>query len=865
MLYCWTMKGTRLAGYEIVDKLGEGGMGEVWRAKDDQLGRIVAIKLLPADFSADPDRRARFEQEARALGALNHPNVVSVFGAGQHEGRSYIVSELVEGESLRAVLDRGRLPLRKVIEISVQIAEAMAAAHNAGIVHRDLKPENIMLTPEGRVKVLDFGLAKRTLNASAAADSTATLALSQPGVIMGTVGYMSPEQVRGAAIDSRSDIFSFGAVLYELVTGHRAFAATSAVETMHAILHQDPPELTASDPSISPALNTIVRRCLEKLPAQRFQSAADLAFALRAIAPSSISGTQSVPVPQKEAKSSWLRPAFAGLGALALFAAGYFLRDRTLHREPPTYQRITFRNGMVTNARFVSGGRSVIYSAKWDSGPARMYLAMPGNPDSRDLQFPDESILVAVSPKEEIAFIAPPFAPDGTGTLARGSLQGGQMRPAIENAMIADWAPGGASLAVFRSDNGNWRLEYPIGTPLLTGLEAPLSAIRVSPDGNTVAYAHYYEGTSMALSIVDRSKKKTLLGVLSDQNPNRIDAILTWSPDGREIFYRSFDPREWGTIYAMDLKGHRRLVARLPGHVVLYDIAPDGRMLIRTDSRQVGILGLAPGKTEEIDLSCLDASDLAGISDDGQVIAAQVSGESGGPKGSVYLRKTDGTQPIRLGDGAAWALSPDGKWISAFSSKDALTRRYTLLPAGAGEEREINIPQTKGVNIVFGWRPDNETLLVFGNAKTHGYQNYAWNQKSGALRPIGPEGVGDFVPMPSPDTSRILTKGPDNQWWVYPVDPGGGFPAKGLTAHDIPVGWRADNRSLYSVTHHDDNRYFPISIIDTETGARTPWKEIHPSRPVYQVLRLHITPDGRAYAYNFISKVSDLYVAEGMK
>jgi eukaryotic-like serine/threonine-protein kinase len=590
------VKGTRLAGYEIIDKLGEGGMGEVWRARDEQLGRVVAIKVLPADLSGDPDRRTRFEYEARALAALNHPNIVSVFGAGEYEGRSFIVSELVDGESLRAVIERGRVPFRKIVDIAVQIAEGIAAAHAAGIVHRDLKPENIMLTPEGRVKVLDFGLAKKT--ARGAPDATAT-ALSQPGLVMGTAGYMSPEQVRGELVDSRSDIFSFGVVLYELVTGKRAFSGASAVDTMHAVMHEDPPEAGASDPGFSPALNTIIRRCLEKRPDQRFQSAADLAFALRAVSATTISAQHATPVGPRavaKRKQSWLMPVLALAAGCAVFAAGYYLRDRGAGKNPPIFQRITFRTGLVTNARFVPGGHNVVYSAKWETGPSRIYLAAPGTPESRDLQMPEDSVVSAVSSREEILFLAAPFSVNGTGTLSRGSVSGGQMRPSLEDVLIADWTADGASMAVLRLVNGKTQLEYPVGTAVWNAASAPLLSFRISPDGSHLAIAHFYRGSSIAITVVDSADPKApgkLLGVVSDQTPNRVDAVISWSPDGKEVLFRSFDPKEWGTIYAMDMKGHRRIVMRAPGHLTLYDVASDGRMLIRTDNRQVGILGWA--------------------------------------------------------------------------------------------------------------------------------------------------------------------------------------------------------------------------------------------------------------------------------
>src|SRR5258708_32047405 len=471
----------KLGNYDILAKLGEGGMGEVYRARDNRLNRNVAVKVLPPDVANDPTRRARFEQEARALGALNHPNIVAVYDTGVDNGQAYIVSELVDGESLRAVIDRGRVPLRKLLDLAVQIADALAAAHSVGIVHRDLKPENVMVTGDGGVKVLDFGLAKQTL--PEAGGDTATLALSQPGTVLGTAGYMSPEQVRGAPLDYRSDIFSFGCVLYEMSTGRHAFHAASSVETMNAILREEPGELEAGQPGRPPALATIVRRCLEKRPEQRFQSAADLAFALRSVSPSTASGAQpasQVAAPPRAKR--WLWPAIATLGSIALFAAGFFLRDRILRHDPPQFQRITFRKGLVTNARFTSDGRNVIYTAMWEGAPARIFLATPGNPVARDLDLPDNSALLDVSSKDEIAFLMGPYQPDGTGVLSRSAISGGQMRPWLEGVRSAAWSPDGSTMAVWRIVDGKNRIEYPVGKILIPDLgDGIFFTMRLSP------------------------------------------------------------------------------------------------------------------------------------------------------------------------------------------------------------------------------------------------------------------------------------------------------------------------------------------------------------------------------------------------
>jgi hypothetical protein len=258
-------------------------------------------------------------------------------------------------------------------------------------------------------------------------------------------------------------------------------------------------------------------------------------------------------------------------------------------------------------------------------------------------------------------------------------------------------------------------------------------------------------------------------------------------------------------------------------------------------------------------------STLTGISEDGTVIAAGVSGESGGPKGSVFLRKTDGSPCIRVGDGFPFALSPDGKWVSAYTSLTTRTRRYVLLPAGAGEEKEIAIPALKNLNMIFGWSRDNTTFFVFGPDFHGGWRNFLWNSASGAVKPIGPDGVTDALGFISPDRQKLLAQDGEGRWWVYPADGSQAVPVPGLSPHDIPKGWREDGHSLYIVTHHDTNKTLPISILDIATGKTTPWKEIHPSRPVDQITRISITPDGRAYAYNFLVKTSDLYIAEGVQ
>src|SRR5262252_271055 len=314
--------GTKLGRYEIRSQLGAGGMGEVYRARDEKLNRDVAIKVLPQTFANDADRLKRFEQEARAAGILNHPNITAVHDLGSHDGAPYIVTELLEGETLRERLSTGAIPVRKATDYAVQIAKGLAAAHEKGIIHRDLKPENLFLTNDGRVKILDFGLAKLTqIEAAPNQTNLPTASGTEPGVVMGTLGYMSPEQVKGKPADQRSDIFAFGAILYEMLSGQRAFSRDSAAETMSAILREEPPDLSATNKSVQPGLERIVRHCLEKNPEERFHSAHDLAFDLETL--SGLSAPQAASAAGKAVHRRAVPALAAILGIALAAAAGY--------------------------------------------------------------------------------------------------------------------------------------------------------------------------------------------------------------------------------------------------------------------------------------------------------------------------------------------------------------------------------------------------------------------------------------------------------------------------------------------------------------------------------------------------------------
>jgi eukaryotic-like serine/threonine-protein kinase len=434
--------GERLGPYEIYGLIGKGGMGEVYRARDTRLDRTVAIKVLPAEFSVQEERLRRFEQEAQVLGALSHPNLLAIYDVGAQDGTHFLVSELLEGESLRQRLEEGALPLRKAMELAVQIAKGLAAAHEKGIVHRDIKPDNIFLTRDGRAKILDFGLAKQSAAEGSGENATITAVATQPGVVLGTAGYMSPEQVRGKPADARSDIFSFGAILYEMVAGLRAFHGDSSVETMNAILKQDPPAISGDVP---PAIERVIRRCLEKSPEERFQSARDLSFALEALsAPSSSRETALASALPTQEKRRWPAMLLLAVAALALGAGGVFAALQLRRSTAPSFHQLIFGRGFIETARFTPDGQNVVYGASWNGKPFEIFTTGLDGLESRSLGLPSANILgigangqmaVSLGMHHTLTWMT-------SGTLAEVSLTGGApagAREHLRRRYVAGW------------------------------------------------------------------------------------------------------------------------------------------------------------------------------------------------------------------------------------------------------------------------------------------------------------------------------------------------------------------------------------------------------------------------------------------
>jgi Tol biopolymer transport system component len=850
--------GSRLGPYEILAPLGAGGMGEVYRARDPRLGREVAIKVLPASFSQDADRLRRFEQEARAAGALNHPNITAVYDIGEAEGSPYIVTELLEGETLRGRLGVGTLAPRKAIDYAVQIAKGLAAAHEKGIVHRDLKPENLFVTRDGRVKILDFGLAK-LVQPEDRMPQTEVPTATEPGVVVGTIGYMSPEQVRGGAADVRSDIFAFGAILYEMLSGRRAFSGGSAADTMSAILLKEPPDLSVTNENITPGLERIVKHCLEKSPEERFHSAHDLAFDLEALSGvSAPSGRAAVLAPAAPRTRIWF--GLAGLAVAAAIAVGAYVAGiKKGSHPPPSFQQITFRRGRIAAARFAPGGQSVVYSAEWEGNPPQLFSTRPGSSEFLTLPV-SAATLFAVAPSGELALqLSPRFARafTRTGTLARAPLAGGAPREVLEGTQWADWSPDGKEFAVVRDFGGKNRLEFPIGKPLYeTG--GFVSHLRVSPKADLVAFLdhpqHGDDGGSVA--VVDTAGKKRTLssGWGSEQG-------LAWGPRGDEVWFTATKAGGARSLWAVDLSGRERLLARVTGTLTLHDVASDGRVLLTHDTMRQGILALAPGETKERDLSWLDWSLVRDISADGRTILFDESGEGVGANYSVGLRKTDGSPAVRLGEGAGMALSPDGKWV--ISIPRGSPAQLVLLPTGSGESRRLTNDSINHVSAAFF--PDGKRILTAGNDLGRGVRFYVQDLQGGKARAVSPEGVEVFAVTISPDGERIAAIGPDGETWLYPVAGGRPERAPGVQPGEGPICWSRDGRSLYV----QDRTSVPVRLfrVDLATGRREIWKEVSPSDTsgLVGVFGLRAAPEIGAYAYTYGRILSDLYVASGIR
>jgi len=859
-----------ISRYRIVEKLGGGGMGVVYKAEDTDLGRFVALKFLPDDVSRDAQTLERFRREARAASSLNHPNICTIHEIGKSGEQSFIAMEYLDGVTLKHRIENQPLRLETICDLGVQIADALDAAHSKGVVHRDIKPANIFVTSRGTVKILDFGLAK--VNAATAGENTQPtigidLNLTSPGTAMGTVAYMSPEQARGEPLDARTDLFSFGIVLYEMATGRQPFAGSSSAVIFNQILEHQPAKPATLNPRMPVRLEEIIEKTLEKDRDLRCQTAAELRGDLKRLKRDSESGrvatiASKAPLSQARAISKKSLSALAGL-VLVTLAAGLILGRVTVRPAqltPPIYHQLTFRHGGIRMARFAPDGKTVLYSASWEERPTAIYTTRSGSPESRPFGLEGAEVQ-SVSSQGEMAVLLHSHTTEPyitSGTLARVPLGGGAPREVLEDVHWAEWSPDGNNFVVVRDLAGQNRLEFPIGR-VLYKTAGWISHPRFSPDGKWIAFLeHPQRRDDMGfVSLIDpngKNKKNISEGWESVQG-------LAWSPRGDELWFTSVKVGNNRFLNAVTIDGMERLLAREPGTLTLQDVTRDGRVLLSRDVTRVGMVGMGPGATKESDLSWLDWSAPTDLSSDGKTLLFLESGVGGGENYSAYIRTTDGAPAVRLGDGAAYALSPDQKWVIAGQVHSPL--ESILLPTGAGESRKLT---HAGVALVRArWLPDGKRYIFLGNEKDRGLRLWVQGVESGNPTPFSPEGIQATQWVLSPDGKTVAAVQSDHKGYVFSVDGGEPRALPGFPDGCVPVGWSNDARSIFVYNPGE----LPVKIyrLDLASGQKQLWKTLMPADAagITDMGPILITPDGKSYVYEYGRTLSDLYLVEGIK
>ncbi len=901
---------SRLGRYEIVSLLGAGGMGEVWKARDTRLDRDVAVKVLPEHLASHEESLLRFERETKAIAALNHPNITAIFDVGQAGDTAYAVMELLEGESLRDRLQQGPLPPRVAVDLATQMAVGLAAAHAKGVIHRDIKPANLWITPQGRLKILDFGLAKqaeppRTLSQS----FLSTQALkpeagpqTERGMVLGTVGYMSPEQVKGEPLDARSDLFSFGTVLFEMLTGRKAFARDTHSETVAAILRDDPMDLVVSSGrALPPNLSRIIAHCLEKQPAQRFQAAEDLAFALQHFSTASGDSAGLAPSPGTSSPPKPPSPWAARLGAAALVAGacalGWFLRggDRAI----PRFRRLTYVPGTIEAARFGSDGRTVFFSQRVGGGRPEIFVLDPRSPGPKALGVQD-ALLLGVSGTDELAFLRAPRLISGAaygGTLMRVPGGGGAEREVLGQVSAAVWDGAGLPM-LHQDDQAQWRLEFPPGREVLvcSSNTRTLSHLSLSPTGARLALvdADYVRGAA-DLVLYDRNGVRRVLYTKEGDGSGATFTGLAWGPGG--ALWVSELQGDQTTLWSLVPGGRPRPLWRGQGFLQLLDAGLDGRALLAQHQVRRGVLAQRTGDAKPTDLSVLGSTQASGLTaaGPGVLLVESPAMDGGTSQDRAYLRAFDGRPPLALGAGFPKSISVDGRWVymdtgaqdlqaldpawlqayreAGLPAKDlgdpkARGRYLLFVPTGLGRPFALALPQGfESTGNIAHLLPDGQRMVA--NLAKDGREAWVLLDRRGAPpRILTPEGFGlafaSIAPL-SPDGTRFAA-GNGRDWIVVPVEGGPARPVRGLQPGERVMGWSEDSRSLYV---RPELSVLPVAIarLDPERGARTPVLAWTPPDPAghLQTRGVFMTPDARAFAFTFERKLSELYLVEGLE
>jgi Tol biopolymer transport system component len=815
--------GTKLGPYEIVCPIGAGGMGEVYRAKDTRLGRDVAIKVLPEALAKDADRLRRFEQEARTIAALNHPNILGIHDIGTQDGTPFLVSELLEGETLRERIDAGPLPAKRAIEYGLGIAQGLAAAHDKGVVHRDLKPENVMIVRDGRVKVLDFGLAK-LVRPEEAGEVAKTL--TSPGT------------------------------LYEMLSGKRAFKRDTPAESMTAILREEPAELNESGWHGPIGLQRIVGRCLEKNVERRFQSASDLAFAIEALSGTGTAGVQTLTTANPRS-GRWLLWVAVVTGGMALAGGMWLLGRRSSTKVPPKFERLTYQQGYLTTARFAKDGQTVVYSARWGDSPLQIYTVRMEFPQSTKVDLPSATLLGLSQSGELQIGVAPIYHTNFlSGTLGQALISGGTPRVQETGVIAADYAPDGKTSALIRLANQKVQLEFPVAKIIYT-TSGYLDYVRVSPNGKVVAFIEHpvFDDDRGWVAIVDEAgNHKQLSKEFSTAQG------LAWARDGKEIWFTANDSAD-RQLYGVTLGSQQRAILTTPQGARLMDVAADGRVLLCGEELRTEIAGIDPATGKERHgLEWFNGSGLSDISSDGKAILFD---EWGGPSGLLYMvvyRKLDGSAPTSLGEGGTPKFSPD----ETVAAAPLLTRppQLALHPIGTGESRHLALGGITSLSKV-AWFPDGKHVLLNASKEGESLRTYELDLQGGKPEQIGP---ADFAGLAvARDGRKIAGRNGAGEAVVFDQDTQEIHPIPGLGPEDFFDKWSKDGEALLVTTSTPwDAQMYRVEVA---SGKKTLLQKLELSEKAGSTfrLRMYYAEQSKTYAYNVRRTLDSLYVVSGLE
>ena len=876
--------GETIGPYEVLSQLGSGAMGVVYLAQDVRLGRKIALKLLPSQFTNDKDRLRRFQQEARAASALNHPNILTVYEVEQRDSLHYIATEFVDGVTLRQHMQAGRMSLDEVLNIATQVASALQAAHAAGIAHRDIKPENIMIRSDGYIKVLDFGLAKLTES-----ELSPAAAETNPGVVMGTPRYMSPEQARGLDVDLRTDIFSLGTVIYELVTGKLPFEGETTSDVIAALIKDEPESMRTSVPELPVEFEQVVSKALAKDRGQRYQTIAEFASALQELKDEIKLGAfvltndgslnahtiKSRTATDAQAKQKtervslskgWTLTIALGLILIVAVVAVFSFRRRSqLVKNSPsvkekieaTSRQLTNRDGFISAARFGPDGKRVVYSAGFDGKPLELFYNNGEAAESSSAGIESAS-LKSVSKSGKIAVLVNfelNWSDGYNGTLKILSAGGGQSETTIVGVDDAAFAPDG-SFAVFRrSLYGEQQLEYPEGTVLYTS-HGWMSYPRFSPKGDKIAFFEHPLGDySGSVAVFDlASKQRTYL--LTDWQALK---GLAWNPKTNDIWFGGSKENKTARINSVSLSGQvQEKVYWLPTqNARIEDISDDGRILINRGISNHTTVIMLSGKSQSKDIDTRGAwSTSADISADGKTLLFYQWGyesSDGSDMSGVYLQRLDGSGPVKLGPGKALALSPDGKWALALQPTKPQPQ-LILLSTSVGQPKPLSSVGIKEYHFA-SFFPDGKQILFTGveareNAEI---RSFVQDINTGQFHPLTQEGT--IALRVSPDGKRVIILQPDRTFYIQGLDGGEPKEIPGLERDDEPIQWSDDGRAVFVKAAGD----FATKIyrVNLSTGERREWQNIDPQNKVGHVgLEVNpggilITPDGKVCIYTY--------------